>query len=55
MSQSPATVLLAVGGGIAAYKSAVLCSRLVQLGYEVRVAMTRSAEQFVGPPTFAAL
>lgn len=55
MSQSPATVLLAVGGGIASYKSAILCSRLVQLGHEVRVVMTRSAEQFVGSATFAAL
>ncbi|MBL6723715.1 MAG: phosphopantothenoylcysteine decarboxylase [Rubripirellula sp.] len=55
MSRSPATVLLAVGGGIAAYKSAVICSRLVQQQYEVRVVMTRSAEQFVGSATFAAL
>jgi len=55
MSQTPATVLLAVGGGIAAYKTAVLCSRLVQLGHEVRVVMTPSAQRFVGPPTFAAL
>jgi phosphopantothenoylcysteine decarboxylase len=48
-------VILAVGGGIAAYKSAALCSHLVQAGYEVRVAMTASATQFVGPATFAAL
>jgi phosphopantothenoylcysteine decarboxylase len=48
-------VILAVGGGIAAYKSAALCSRLVQAGHEVRVAMTASATQFVGPATFAAL
>lgn len=48
-------VVLAVGGGIAAYKSAALCSRLVQSGYEVRVAMTASATEFVGPATFAAL
>ena len=43
-----AAVLLAVGGGIAAYKSAFLCSRLVQCGYDVRVAMTHSATEFVG-------
>lgn len=55
MSRSPATVLLAVGGGIAAYKSAILCSRLVQLEHDVRVVMTKSAEQFVGAATFAAL
>lgn len=48
-------VLLAVGGGVAAYKTATLCSRLVQSGHEVRVAMTRSATEFVGTPTFAAL
>ena len=55
MSRSPATVLLAVGGGIAAYKAAILCSRLVQLEHDVRVVMTKSAEQFVGAATFAAL
>jgi phosphopantothenoylcysteine decarboxylase/phosphopantothenate--cysteine ligase len=48
-------ILLAVGGGIAAYKSAVLCSRLVQQGHEVRVVMTEAATQFVGEATFAAL
>ena len=48
-------VILAVGGGIAAYKSAALCSRLVQSGHEVRVAMTASAMEFVGPATIAAL
>ncbi len=48
-------ILLAIGGGIAAYKSAVLCSRLAQAGFDVRVAMTRSATTFIGPPTLAAL
>lgn len=48
-------VTLAVGGGIAAYKVATLCSRLVQAGIDVRVAMTASATEFVGPSTFAAL
>ena len=48
-------VTLAVGGGIAAYKVAALCSRLVQAGVDVRVAMTASATEFVGPATFAAL
>ena len=55
MSRPRGTVLLAVGGGIAAYKSAVLCSRLAQDGWDVRVAMTRAATRFVGKPTFAAL
>jgi len=48
-------VILAVGGGIAAYKSAALCSKLAQSGCQVRVAMTSAATQFVGVATFAAL
>ena len=48
-------VILAVGGGIAAYKAAALCSRLAQAGYRVRVTMTSAATEFVGPATFAAL
>lgn len=49
------TVLLGVGGGIAAYKIAFLASRLVQRGVAVRVAMTRHAAEFVGALTFAGL
>ena len=48
-------VIVAVTGGIAAYKSAVLVSRLVQDGHSVRVVMTPAATKFVGPATFAAL
>ena len=48
-------VLLCVCGGIAAYKSAALASRLVQDGCGVTVAMTRAARRFVGPLTFQAL
>jgi phosphopantothenoylcysteine decarboxylase/phosphopantothenate--cysteine ligase len=48
-------VLLGVTGGIAAYKAAELASTLVQLGADVRVLMTSSAQAFVGPSTFAAL
>ncbi len=48
-------VLLCVTGGIAAYKSAALTSALVQRGAVVDVAMTKAAEEFVGPLTFAAL
>ncbi len=55
MSEPGRAILLAVGGGIAAYKSAVLCSRLVQAGHNVRTAMTNSASQFIGAATFAAL
>ena len=48
-------VIVAVTGGIAAYKSAMLVSRLVQDGHTVRVAMTPAATEFVGSATFAAL
>jgi len=49
------TVLVGVSGGIAAYKSCELVSRLVQSGARVRVVMTAHATQFVGPVTFQAL
>ena len=55
MSDARRVILLAIGGGIAAYKSAFLCSRLAQQEYQVRVAMTDAATQFVGAQTFAAL
>ncbi len=48
-------VLVCVCGGIAAYKTAVLVSQLVQQDCGVTVAMTRAARRFVGPVTFAAL
>jgi phosphopantothenoylcysteine decarboxylase/phosphopantothenate--cysteine ligase len=47
--------LLCVTGGIAAYKSADLASRLVQSGCGVTVAMTDAATRFVAPLTFQAL
>lgn len=49
------TILLGVSGGIAAYKSAYLCSKLVQLGYNVEVIMTENALNFITPNTFEAL
>ncbi|WP_018660007.1 bifunctional phosphopantothenoylcysteine decarboxylase/phosphopantothenate--cysteine ligase CoaBC [Heyndrickxia acidiproducens] len=48
-------ILLCVTGGIAVYKAAALTSKLVQAGAEVKVAMTKSACQFVTPLTFQAL
>jgi phosphopantothenoylcysteine decarboxylase/phosphopantothenate--cysteine ligase len=48
-------IIVGVTGGIAAYKSAALVSRLVQHGFGVQVVMTPSAEQFIGEATFAAL
>ncbi|MFU8788084.1 MAG: bifunctional phosphopantothenoylcysteine decarboxylase/phosphopantothenate--cysteine ligase CoaBC [Methylobacter sp.] len=48
-------ILLAVCGGIAAYKSAELVRLLRKQGATVRVVMTQSAMQFVSPLTFQAL
>ncbi|MGD2042494.1 MAG: bifunctional phosphopantothenoylcysteine decarboxylase/phosphopantothenate--cysteine ligase CoaBC [Acidimicrobiia bacterium] len=48
-------VLLAVTGGVAAYKSAYLARRLVERGAEVRVILTESAREFIGAQTFAAI
>lgn len=48
-------VLIGVTGGIAAYKTAMLVSKLVQSDVRVTVVMTDSAKQFVGPATFEAL
>ncbi|WP_414979744.1 bifunctional phosphopantothenoylcysteine decarboxylase/phosphopantothenate--cysteine ligase CoaBC [Congregibacter sp.] len=48
-------VLLAVCGGIAAYKSAELVRKLQDSGAEVRVIMTRGAQEFITPLTLQAL
>lgn len=48
-------VVLAVCGGIAAYKAAALASALVQRGDRVDVVMTPEATRFIAPLTFAAL
>jgi phosphopantothenoylcysteine decarboxylase/phosphopantothenate--cysteine ligase len=48
-------ILLGVSGGIAAYKSADLASKLVQGGAAVSVVMTRAARRFIGKTTFEAL
>ncbi len=48
-------ILVCVGGGIAAYKTATLVSRLAQAGVDVSVAMTDAAHQFIGLSTLAAL
>ncbi len=48
-------VLLAVSGGIAAYKACDIVSRLNKLGAEVQVIMTENATKFVTPLTFEAL
>ena len=48
-------IVLAVTGGIAAYKAATLASLLVQQGALVDVIMTEAAGAFIQPLTFAAL
>jgi phosphopantothenoylcysteine decarboxylase/phosphopantothenate--cysteine ligase len=48
-------VLLGISAGIAAYKAAELARLLVKDGAEVRVVMTRSASEFIGPMTLQAI
>lgn len=48
-------IVLGVSGGIAAYKSCELVSRLKKLGADVHVIMTRNAEEFVAPLSFETL
>ncbi|WP_336941661.1 bifunctional phosphopantothenoylcysteine decarboxylase/phosphopantothenate--cysteine ligase CoaBC [Acinetobacter pittii] len=48
-------IVLAVTGGIAAYKSAILVRRLKDYGFGVRVVMTHGAQAFITPLTFQAL
>lgn len=48
-------ILVGVTGGIAAYKTADLTSKLMQRGDRVSVVMTAAAEKFIGRTTFQAL
>jgi phosphopantothenoylcysteine decarboxylase/phosphopantothenate--cysteine ligase len=48
-------LVIGVTGGVAAYKTAMLVSQLVQAGANVSVVMTEAAREFVGPATFEAL
>ena len=48
-------VLLIVGGGIAAYKSLELIRRVKETGADVRVVMTKAAQEFVTPLAAGAL
>jgi phosphopantothenoylcysteine decarboxylase/phosphopantothenate--cysteine ligase len=49
------TVVLCVGGGIAAYKACEVARLVVKGGGRVRVAMTPAATRFVAPLTFQAI
>ena len=48
-------IVLGISGGIAAYKAAELARLLIRNGHEVQAVMTRAAEEFVRPLTFASL
>ncbi|HEV2528600.1 MAG TPA: bifunctional phosphopantothenoylcysteine decarboxylase/phosphopantothenate--cysteine ligase CoaBC [Thermomicrobiales bacterium] len=48
-------VVLAVSGGIAAYKAVDLASKLVQAGVRLDVVMTEGAQRFIQPLSFEAL
>jgi len=48
-------IIVAVCGGIAAYKLADVVSKLVQRGAGVTVCMTKGAQKFITPLTFQAL
>lgn len=55
MDFSNRTVVLGVGGGIAAYKACEVARLVVKGRGRVRVAMTPAATRFVGPLTFQAI
>lgn len=54
-NQTNKCVLLGVSGGIAAYKSPDLVRRLRERGHEVRVVMTRAAQDFITPLSLQAV
>jgi len=49
------TIIVAVSGGIAAYKTCYLVSSLVKSGATVHAVMTKNATEFVAPLTFETL
>jgi phosphopantothenoylcysteine decarboxylase / phosphopantothenate---cysteine ligase len=54
MGKTP-RITVGVSGGVAAYKAAELVRALRQRGTDVRVVMTRAAQEFVQPLTFSSL
>lgn len=48
-------IVLAITGGIAAYKSAIFARLLIKAGFDVRVIMTSGAQAFITPLTLQAL
>lgn len=55
MAEESKKIIVAVTGGIAAYKSAIVVSQLAQAGHDVMVVMSPAAERFTGAATLAAL
>ena len=55
MNWTGSEIVLGVTGGIAAYKSAEIVSRLRRLGAGVSVIMTKNATEFISPLTFRTL
>ena len=49
------TIAIGISGGIAAYKSADLVSRLTKKGFQIEVIMTEAAQELVAPLTFSTL
>jgi phosphopantothenoylcysteine decarboxylase/phosphopantothenate--cysteine ligase len=48
-------IVLGVSGGIAAYKAAEVARLLIRNGHEVQAVLTRAAQEFITPLTFASL
>ncbi|MBY0409028.1 MAG: bifunctional phosphopantothenoylcysteine decarboxylase/phosphopantothenate--cysteine ligase CoaBC, partial [Burkholderiaceae bacterium] len=48
-------IVLGLSGGVACYKAADLCRRLIKEGATVQVVMTEAAQQFITPVTMQAL
>ena len=48
-------VVIGVSGGIAAYKACDLVSKLSKKDYEIKVVMTKHAQEFVKPINFESL
>ncbi|AEX20671.1 bifunctional phosphopantothenoylcysteine decarboxylase/phosphopantothenate--cysteine ligase CoaBC [Vibrio sp. EJY3] len=48
-------ILLGISGGIAAYKCAELTRRLIERGAQVRIVMTKAAQEFITPLTMQAV
>lgn len=48
-------IILGVTGSIAAYKAAIIVSKLKSHGFDITVVMTKSAQSFIHPLTFRTL